>query len=57
MISAYLSCSIKTAKRYHKRWGMPIRRAPGNMPIALKDELNEWLTLADEKKKRLARGG
>ena len=52
-IAAYISSSVRTAKRYHYEYGMPIRRGPRNMPIALSPELDAWLIIADEKKREL----
>lgn len=52
MIAEYLSCSIRTAKRYHWEYGMPIRRAPRNTPIGLKGEIDEWLTRGDNKRRK-----
>jgi len=36
-IAAYIGKTVKTAKRYHKLYGMPARRDPGNTAIGLKD--------------------
>ena len=51
MISAYMSCSVKTAKKYYKRYHLTVRRGPGGMPIALKDEVDQWLREFDVRRK------
>lgn len=50
-IGFYLDRSAQTAKRYHKRYGMPVRRDPGGRPIALLSEIDEWLLGFGEKKR------
>ena len=42
-IAAYIDKSIKTAKRYHKNYHMPIHRGPGNIPHGLPLELDIWI--------------
>ena len=51
-IANYIGRSVKTAKKYYKRYGMPVRRGPDGMPYALPQELDRWLILFDEKKKK-----
>jgi len=50
-IAGYISQTIKTAKKYHKKYGMTIRRGPGGKPIALPSELDKWLIKFDDLKK------
>jgi hypothetical protein len=57
MISGYLNCSIRTAKRYHWHFKMPVRRGPRNQPIALKGEVDQWLIEFDTIKKSLKESG
>ncbi len=42
----------ETARRWVRKYGMPIRRAPGNIPIALPAELDIWVITFDELKKK-----
>jgi hypothetical protein len=51
-ISAYIGFSIRTTKTYHYKYHMPVRRSPGQKPIAIPWELDRWLTLFDEELKR-----
>lgn len=51
-IAEYISRGIRTAKRYHKVYKMPVRRGPGNQPHAIPYELDKWLIEFDEIKKR-----
>jgi hypothetical protein len=39
-IARYLSVSVATVKRYHYKYGMPVRHGP--VVSALKHELDEW---------------
>ena len=52
-IANYIDTSVKTAKKYHKKYGMPVRRGPTNKPIALQEELDQWLVGFGKKKKNL----
>jgi len=49
-IAQYIDRSVKTAKKYYKRYGMPVRRGPKDMPIALPYEIDQWLIKSDEMK-------
>jgi len=51
-IAQYIDRSTKTARKYYKDYGMPVRRGPQYMPIALPYELDRWLVLLDEKRKQ-----
>ena len=42
-IADYIGRSIPTAKRYHYRFHMPVRRIPGMSPVCLSPELDMWL--------------
>jgi len=42
-IGDYLQVHWKTARRWHKQYGMPVLRRPGGRPVALVVELNLWL--------------
>jgi len=50
-IGDYIGRSIKTAKKYYKRYGLPVHRAPGGLVSALKPEIDLWLIKFDKKKK------
>jgi len=50
-IARYINRSIRTAKRYHYKYSMPVRRLPGSVH-ALPYELDRWLVLFDEIRKR-----
>jgi len=52
-IAQFCSMSVKTAKKYHKKYGMPVRRGPGNKPHAIIPELHAWLVEFDKKKKKM----
>ena len=43
-IAAYLDVSAGTAKKYYKKYGLPVCRHPGGSPSALPHELDVWLT-------------
>lgn len=51
-IAKYIDRTTKTAKRYHKKHGMTVRRSPGGKPIALTYELDKWLIYFDEIRKK-----
>lgn len=55
-IAGHCAVTVKTAIKYYKETGMPVRRGPSNKPIALAYELNRWLVSFD-KKKELERDG
>ena len=42
-IAAYLDVSAGTAKKYYKKYGLPICRHPTGAPTALPHELDIWL--------------
>jgi len=50
-IAQYIDRSSKTAKLYYKKYGMPVRRLPGNMPGIIPSEVDEWWINFDEIKK------
>jgi hypothetical protein len=56
-IARYINRSIRTAKRYHYQYGMPVRRLPGKRPVALRFELDSWLVKFDELKKEYTSKG
>ena len=55
-IAAYIGKTVKTAKRYHKLYGMPVRRDPGSTAVALEYELDRWLIEFDDLVKRYDKG-
>jgi len=42
-IARYIGKHPNTARKYHRKYGMPVRRDPGNTAVALKHELDGWL--------------
>lgn len=50
-IAQYIGKSTKTAKKYHKRFGLPVHRTPGNGVSAIKPEIDRWLVIFNKKKK------
>ena len=50
-IARYIGRSVKTAKKYHKSYGLPIRRGPNNTRHAIGYEMDQWLINFDEIKK------
>ena len=42
-IARYIGSHPNTARKYHRKYGMPVRRDPGNTAVALKHELDGWL--------------
>jgi len=51
-IARYIGRHPNTAKKYHLKYGMPVRRDPGNTAVALKHELDGWLVRFNELVKR-----
>jgi len=49
-IAEYCNVSIRTAKTYHYKFGMPIKRLPGGSPQALPVELDNWSIFFHQKK-------
>jgi hypothetical protein len=43
-IANYCGLSVRTVQRQHERYGMPVRRLPEGKPIAIKYELDGWLS-------------
>ncbi|MFA5160307.1 MAG: hypothetical protein WC484_07385 [Candidatus Omnitrophota bacterium] len=41
-ISSYLKVSEKTALRYHKHKGLPVKRDPAGHPVIKKKIADEW---------------
>ena len=52
-ISQYVGHCVKTAKKYHKRFGMPVHRGPGGKPKAIPAELDLWLVIFSDKRKKM----
>ena len=50
-IASFLGVSVRTARRYAKRYSMPVRNWPGGRPWAIPDELLRWGILFDDLKK------
>lgn len=51
-IANFIGKHKKTAKRYAKKYGMPIRKGPGNSVFGIPSEIQRWLELFDEAKKK-----
>ena len=51
-ISSFLGVSVWTARRYAKRYSMPIRNWPGGRPWAIPCELIKWGIYFDDAKKK-----
>ncbi len=47
-IAAFMGCSVDTAKRYKKRFGLPVKYLPSGRPAAVKEELQMWLCKSNE---------
>ena len=47
-IAAFLDVSVRTARRYAKRYSMPVRNWPGGRPWAIPHELIQWGIYFDE---------
>lgn len=41
-ISKYLSVSEKTAVRYHKHHGLPVKKDPAGHPVIKKESADKW---------------
>jgi hypothetical protein len=41
-IAAYLKVSVKTAKRYRKHKGLPVRKDPAGHPVIKKQVADKW---------------
>ena len=48
-IANYLGVSVKTAKRYYKKYGLPVLRLPTGKPCINQNAIQLWL----EKRKKL----
>ena len=55
-IASFLDVSVRTVKRYAKRYNMPIRNWPGGRPWAIPDELLRWGIYFDESMKEREQG-
>jgi hypothetical protein len=56
-IAAYIGLSVRTCKRYKKKYSLPIRSLPGGKPAALPMELDDRLiTFNDLKDQDTAAG-
>jgi len=53
-IAKYIGCHARTAKRYKKKYSLPVRRSPGGKPVSLQYELDQWLINYDNIKKGLS---
>lgn len=47
-IADFIGVSTWTAKRYHRRFGMPVYRTPGGVPYAIPDQLRLWFARFNE---------
>ena len=52
-ISKYVGRSIKTTKKYHNRYSMPVHSGPGGAPMAIPSELDLWLIAFSERRKKM----
>lgn len=52
-ISAFLGVSVQTAKKYFKRYHMPVCRLPGGTPVAMPHELRIWVGAASDNLKAI----
>jgi len=50
-IASFVGCDITTIKRYAKTYCLPIRRFPNNKPVAIPDEMNDWLKRMEKPRK------
>ena len=51
-IASFFGVSVRTAKRYHSRFSMPVRNWPGGRPWAIPYELIKWGIYFDDIKKK-----
>jgi len=56
-IAKYIGTSTKTAKKWAKKYGLPVRRLPGGGVAAIKAELDLWLIKFDENLEKLKKKG
>ena len=47
-IAAYINKHVDTAIKYHKEYGMPVRRDPGGGAFAFKHEIDYWASRFSE---------
>lgn len=52
MISRYVGLHKRTCQRYTKRYKMPVNFLPGGTPVAVSMELDEWLRVFSNIKKK-----
>lgn len=50
-IAKYIGRSVKTAKLYHYKYSLPVKRLPGNCPAIIPYEVDLWLINFDRRKK------
>jgi hypothetical protein len=50
-IANYINCSVSTAKRYYYQHDMPVHRTSTGTPVAIIDEVDNWLIEHDERYK------
>ena len=48
-VGAYVGVSDQTAKRYHKKYNMPVRRLPCGTVFASSKRIREWLIEGNKK--------
>ena len=46
-IAAYLGVSIQTARRRHRRWGLPVVRCVGRRVFTTKGVIDAWIRRLD----------
>ena len=51
-IAGFIDTCVKTAKKYHKLYGMPVRRGPQRSVYGIPEEIITWLKEFDGLRKR-----
>jgi len=52
-IANYTDHCVKTAKKYEKLYGKPVHRGPGGKVKAIPAELDSWLVIFSDKRKKM----
>ena len=47
-IAHYCGVSVRTAKRYHYKYGMPVLRWPGERPVIIPAVVQRWLVIFND---------
>jgi len=52
-IAGFCKISVQTAKKWHKKKGLPVLRGPHNVPISFVSLIREWAMAYDKIRKKI----